>query len=95
MGHRAAGALLLGADRVPDQLRPRGQLTSWAMEIPVRTIYELNPLVTLRRVLPERPLRPRFPPLGDLAYVTAWALALLGLGLWVFRQLDRRLAEEL
>ena len=37
----------------------------------------------------------RFPPIADLAYVAAWAIALLGLGLWVFAKLDRRLAEEL
>jgi ABC-type polysaccharide/polyol phosphate export permease len=33
--------------------------------------------------------------LGDLAYLVAWAVVLLGFGLWVFGKLDRRLAEEL
>jgi lipopolysaccharide transport system permease protein len=65
------------------------------MEIPVRTIYELNPLVTFvesfRSVLYDL----RFPPLGDLAYLVAWSVVLLGFGLWVFSKLDRRLAEEL
>jgi ABC-2 type transport system permease protein len=65
------------------------------MTIPLRTIYELNPLVTFvesfRSVLYDL----RFPPLGDLAYLVAWAVVLLGFGLWVFGKLDRRLAEEL
>ena len=31
------------------------------MTIPLRTIYELNPLVTLRGVLPGRAVRPQVP----------------------------------
>ena len=65
------------------------------MTIPLRTIYELNPLVTFvesfRSVLYDL----AFPPIGDLAYLTAWAVVLLGFGLWVFGKLERRLAEEL
>ena len=34
-------------------------------------------------------------PIGDLAYLVAWAVVLLAFGLWVFGKLDRRLAEEL
>jgi len=36
----------------------------------------------------------RFPALSDVLYITVWAVALLGIGLIVFRRLDRRLAEE-
>ena len=36
----------------------------------------------------------RFPALSDVVYVSLWAVAMLGLGLVVFRRLDRRLAEE-
>jgi lipopolysaccharide transport system permease protein len=65
------------------------------MTIPLRAIYELNPLVTFvesfRSVLYDL----AFPPIGDLAYLTAWAVVLLGFGLWVFGKLERRLAEEL
>ena len=65
------------------------------MTVPLRTIYELNPLVTFvesfRSVLYDL----AFPPIGDLAYLTAWAVVLLGFGLWVFGKLERRLAEEL
>jgi ABC-type polysaccharide/polyol phosphate export permease len=36
----------------------------------------------------------RFPPLFDVFYICAWSAAMLGLGMLVFRRLDRRLAEE-
>jgi ABC-type polysaccharide/polyol phosphate export permease len=36
----------------------------------------------------------RFPALSDVLYVSAWSVALLALGLYVFHRLDRRLAEE-
>ena len=65
------------------------------MTIPLRTIYELNPLVTLRRVVPGHPLRPRgSPDRRSSCTSTAWAAVLLGFGLWVFGKLERRLAEE-
>jgi ABC-type polysaccharide/polyol phosphate export permease len=37
----------------------------------------------------------RFPALGDVAYLVAWAVALCVLGFWVFRKFERRLVEEL
>jgi ABC-2 type transport system permease protein len=64
------------------------------VDVPVRRIYELNPLVRIigcfRNVLYDL----RFPPIGNLAYLAAWAIALLWFGRWVFARLDRRLAEE-
>jgi ABC-2 type transport system permease protein len=64
------------------------------MTIPVRDLYSLNPLVPMigcfRAVLYDL----RFPPLGDLAYVTAWSVALLFVGHWFFGRLNGRLAEE-
>jgi ABC-type polysaccharide/polyol phosphate export permease len=36
----------------------------------------------------------RFPARSDVLYFSAWAVALLGVGVVVFRRLDRRLAEE-
>lgn len=64
------------------------------VEVPVRTLYELNPLVrfieAFRNVLYDL----RFPSLANWAYLSAWAIALLALGLWVFGKLDHRLAEE-
>ena len=68
--------------------------TLLGVDLPLRTIYELNPLVPLvecfRRVLYDL----RFPDLGQLAYVTGWAVGLLLLGWWVFTRLEPRLAEE-
>lgn len=64
------------------------------VDVPVKRIYELNPLVqlvqTFRAVLYDL----RFPPLGSVLYLTAWAVGALLVGLWVFSKLDRRLAEE-
>ena len=64
------------------------------MSIPVRQIYELNPLVAMvecyRAVLYDL----RFPSFGDVAYFLAWALALFAFGWWVFSKLEPRLAEE-
>jgi ABC-type polysaccharide/polyol phosphate export permease len=61
---------------------------------PLLRLYTLNPLVRMidayRAVLYDL----RFPALSDVLYVSAWAVALLGIGLIVFRRLDRRLAEE-
>jgi ABC-type polysaccharide/polyol phosphate export permease len=37
----------------------------------------------------------RFPAFSDVAYMIVWAVALLAIGMWVFRKFDRRLAEEL
>jgi len=61
---------------------------------PVLRVYTLNPLVRFidayRAVLYDL----RFPALSDVLYITAWAIAMLALGLFVFRRLDGRLAEE-
>jgi len=66
----------------------------WGLTVPVRELYELNPLVRMincfRAVLYDL----RFPDLGDLGYFAAWAIGLLLVGHWVFARLDRRLAEE-
>src|SRR6266480_2370268 len=62
--------------------------------LPLLRIYTLNPLVRFvdayRAVLYDL----RFPALSDVLYVSAWSIALLALGLFVFHRLDRRLAEE-
>jgi ABC-type polysaccharide/polyol phosphate export permease len=66
----------------------------FGIDIPVRDIYELNPLVSLvdcfRAVLYDL----RFPDLGDVLYLAAWAVGLLVVGHWIFGKLDGRLAEE-
>jgi ABC-type polysaccharide/polyol phosphate export permease len=63
-------------------------------DVPLLRIYNLNPLVRLVTLYRDVLYDLRFPGLVDLAYVTAWSAALLVVGLWVFRRLDRRLAEE-
>lgn len=58
-------------------------------------LYRLNPLVDLidayHRVLYDL----RWPDFGWVAYVAGWAVAMLGLGIWVFSRFEPRLAEEL
>ena len=63
-------------------------------DIPVRALYELNPLVPLTECYRDVLYDLRFPDLGNLAYVAAWALALVSFGWWIFSRLEPRLAEE-
>jgi len=68
--------------------------TVGGITIPVRQIYELNPLVRMiecfRAVLYDL----RFPPLGSFLYFVLWAVLLFAGGLFLFNRMDRRLAEE-
>jgi ABC-type polysaccharide/polyol phosphate export permease len=77
----------------PVSLVPK-ESTVLGIDIPVRAIYNLNPLVQMidcfRAVLYDL----RFPDLDALAYFALWAVALLFGGLALFGRLDRRLAEE-
>jgi ABC-2 type transport system permease protein len=69
------------------------QLLGWT--IPVRSLYELNPLVTLVESFRSALYDLSFPPLGDVAYLLLWSVALFVLGSYVFGKLERRFAEEL
>jgi len=73
---------------VPDEA------TLWGVEFPLGDLYRLNPMVTLVEAYRDVFYDLRFPTLGAIAYLVAWAAALLVVGLWVFSRLDRRLAEE-
>jgi ABC-type polysaccharide/polyol phosphate export permease len=64
------------------------------MEIPFRTIYQLNPLVVIVECFRDVMYDLRFPEIRDLGYLAAWAIGMLLFGRWVFGRLDRRLAEE-
>jgi ABC-type polysaccharide/polyol phosphate export permease len=64
------------------------------VEIPLRRIYELNPLVRFIGCFRDVMYDLRFPPLWDLTYITLWAVATAAFGMWVFGRLDGRLAEE-
>jgi len=68
------------------------QVGGWT--IPVRQLYELNPLVPMLGFYRDVLYDLRFPDLGSLAYVVAWAAGLLWFGWWVFSRLEPRLAEE-
>jgi ABC-type polysaccharide/polyol phosphate export permease len=63
-------------------------------QVPLLTIYELNPLVRLVEMYRDVLYDLRFPSLTSAAYVVAWSAGLLAIGLYVFKRLDRRLAEE-
>jgi ABC-type polysaccharide/polyol phosphate export permease len=73
---------------VPDEATVLG------VEIPLGFLYRINPMVALVESYRDVFYDLRFPTLGSIAYLLAWAVALLGIGLWVFSRLDRRLAEE-
>jgi lipopolysaccharide transport system permease protein len=64
------------------------------IDVPVRFLYNLNPLArfieAFRNVLYDL----RFPRLATLAYIVVWAAGMLALGMWVFGRLEPRLAEE-
>lgn len=62
--------------------------------IPVRRIYELNPLVRMVGAYRDVLYDLRFPSVTDLGYFALWAVALLAFGWWMFVRLEGRLAEE-
>ncbi|MFA5885872.1 MAG: ABC transporter permease [Acidimicrobiia bacterium] len=68
--------------------------TILGVDVPIRFIYELNPLVRMiecyRAVLYDL----RFPPLGSFLYFAASAVVFLVAGLVLFSRMDGRLAEE-
>jgi ABC-type polysaccharide/polyol phosphate export permease len=73
---------------VPDEATVLG------MEMPFGFLYRLNPMVSLVEAYRDVFYDLRFPTLGTVGYLLAWAVALILVGLWVFSRLDRRLAEE-
>jgi ABC-type polysaccharide/polyol phosphate export permease len=70
----------------------KADLFGWV--IPLKRIYELNPLVTIVSTYRDALYDLRFPPLGDVAYLLVWAVGLFAFGFWVFNRLEPRLAEE-
>lgn len=62
--------------------------------IPLQRIYDLNPLVSLVQTYRAVLYDLRFPELGDVAYLSTWAIGVFALGLWAFNRLEPRLAEE-
>jgi ABC-type polysaccharide/polyol phosphate export permease len=64
------------------------------IEIPVRQIYELNPLVSMVGAYRDVLYDLRFPSFTDVGYFALWAVGLLAFGWWLFMRLEGRLAEE-
>ncbi len=64
------------------------------MSVPVRDLYELNPIArfieAFRAVLYDL----RFPHWSTIVYLLGWTIGSLLIGWWVFGKLEPRLAEE-
>jgi len=64
------------------------------VDVPVRAIYELNPIArfieAFRTVLYDL----RFPSWSTMIYLMGWTIGSLLIGWWVFGKLEPRLAEE-
>ena len=64
------------------------------VDVPVRFIYRLNPLVRFIEAFRDLLYNLRFPSVVTMLYLTAWAAGTLFLGLKLFGRLEPRLAEE-
>ena len=73
---------------VPDTVDVAG------IEIPLGTIYRLNPLVQMVQAYRAVLYDLRFPPLDTMLYLLAWSVGMLVFGYWFFERHQRRLAEE-
>jgi len=63
--------------------------------IPVLFLYKLNPMVRLVEAYRNALYDLKFPSVFDVTYVLVCGLIALAVGLWAFRRLHGRLAEEL
>ncbi len=64
-------------------------------DLPVRALYQLNPMVGFVEAYRDLLYDLSLPPLGDVAYLVLASAVALGLGLAVFNRLEPKLAEEL
>ena len=67
----------------------------WGMEIPVRTIYDLNPMVKFAEAYRNCLYDLRLPSWSTVAVLAAVAVVSLAIGMAVFNRFEPRLAEEL
>jgi len=72
-----------------------GRADLLGVDVPLRTLYQLNPMVRFVEAYRDLLYHLRLPPLGDVAALVAVAGVTLGVGLAVFGRLEPRLAEEL
>ncbi len=69
--------------------------TLFGAEIPVLTLFKLNPMVGFVEAYRDLLYDLRLPPLADLSYLVAVSIVTLAVGLAVFNRLEPKLAEEL
>jgi ABC-type polysaccharide/polyol phosphate export permease len=67
----------------------------FGVDVPVRTIYDANPMVRFVEAVRDCLYDLRLPPLGSVAYLAAVSVTVFLAGLFVFSRLSGRLAEEL
>ncbi|MDP9071707.1 MAG: ABC transporter permease [Actinomycetota bacterium] len=65
------------------------------IELPVRFLYELNPMVAFVEAYRDCLYELRFPPAGDVMEMVVAAALALAAGVAVFRRMEPKLAEEL
>jgi ABC-2 type transport system permease protein len=78
----------------PLEVVPR-QAELLGVDVPVRMLYELNPMVRFVEAYRDCLYHLRFPPLADTLYLLVVSVAVLAFGLFVFYRLEPKLAEEL
>lgn len=78
-----------GNDLVPIEARMFGVL------VPVRRIYELNPMVGFVEAIRDAFYDLQAPPISLLAYLSVVSVSVFFLGLFLFGRLEGKLAEEL
>jgi ABC-2 type transport system permease protein len=64
-------------------------------ELPMTTLYRLNPMVRFVGMYRDLMYDLRWPAVADLAYVTGFAVLSVVVGRWIFLKLEPRFAEEL
>ncbi|MBW3645624.1 MAG: ABC transporter permease [Actinobacteria bacterium] len=67
----------------------------FGFDLPLRAVYELNPMVRFVEAYRDLLYDLRFPGVGDIAYLLAVSALALAIGLVVFNRLEPNLAEEL
>ncbi|MGH9148906.1 MAG: ABC transporter permease [Acidimicrobiales bacterium] len=67
----------------------------FGIDVAVRALYDLNPMVGFVEAFRDLLYDLRFPPAADLAYITIVSVATFLAGLVLFNKLEPRLAEEL
>ena len=65
------------------------------VDVPVRMLYELNPMVRFVEAYRDCLYDLRFPPVSDVLYLIVCSAAMLAFGLYVFLRMEPKLAEEL